>query len=313
MKPAISIIIPTFNGGAKLRACLEAIRAQKTGAAFEILAVDSGSTDGTLETLAEFGVRTYRIDRKSFNHGGTRNFAIEKADGDLIVLTVQDALPQGEGWLDALTAPFADERIAGVYGRQIPRENVDLMTKKRLAEWAASRETQQVSEIADRAEYEKLPALEKYMLCAFDNVCSCVRKSVWQEHHFPVANFAEDVEWARDVLLDGHKIVYEPAAAVVHSHRRPVRYEYHRTYISARRLYRIFGYAAVHSLRELLHHSFYYIKDNVSMVWNSDLGTGEKTRNLYRAFALGFLETYAQFRAYRHERKDRPLKKQRGV
>jgi len=313
LNPAISIVIPTFNGGTQLRECLEAIRAQKTSAAFEILAVDSGSTDGTLETLAEFGVQIYSIDHKSFNHGDTRNFAVEKAEGNLVVLTVQDALPQGENWLEALVAAFADERVAGVYGRQIPRENVDLMTKKRLAEWTACRKTRQVSEIADRGEYEKISGLEKYKLCAFDNVCSCIRKSVWRKHRFVVTNFAEDVEWARDVLLDGYKIIYEPAAAVVHSHRRPVRYEYRRTYIAARRLYHIFGYAAVRSWRELLHHSFYYIRKSVSMVWRSDLGINDKTRNLYRAFTLGFLETFAQLRAFRHEQKGKPLKKQRGV
>ena len=313
MKPKVSIVIPTFNGGAQLRECLAAIRAQKTAADFEILAVDSGSTDDTLNTLAEFGAQVHRIAHKDFNHGGTRNFALEKAEGELVVLTVQDALPQGEGWLDALITPFADERVAGVYGRQIPRPDVDLMTKRRLAEWAAAGSSPTIAEIADRAEYEKLPGIERYMRCAFDNVCSCIRKSVWREHRFAEVNFAEDVEWARDVLLDGWKIAYEPDAVVMHSHRRPVRYEYRRTYIAARRLYRVFGYSAVHSRREMLHHSFYYVKNTVKMVWHADVGALEKTRNLYRAVALGFLETYAKLRAWRDEQKARPLKKQRGV
>ncbi len=309
----ISVVIPTFNGGARLGECLAAIRRQKTDAEIDLLAFDSGSTDDTIDTLEKFGARIIRIPNNEFNHGATRNRAIEAAEGAIVVLTVQDALPQGEGWLEALTAPFADPLVAGTYGRQIARDDADLMTKKRLSEWTAARTERITSEIAGGEEYEKLAPIEKYRLCAFDNVCSCVRKSVWEKHKFPRTNFAEDIEWARDVLLDGYRIVYEPAAAVLHSHRRPVLYEYRRTCIAARRLYRVFGYASVRSFSELLHHSFYYIKNSARMVWRSNLGAGEKMRNLYRALTLGFLETFAQYRAYRHESKGRPLEKMRGV
>jgi len=309
----ISIVIPTLNGGALLRECLAAIRSQHFDGEVELLAVDSGSADDTLRTLEEFGARIHKIRQPEFNHGGTRNTAIEMAEGELIVLTVQDAAPQGGGWLKALVAPFEDPKVAGVYGRQMPRADANLLTKRRLGEWLTSRGEQAVSEIADRAAYEKLPPLEKYKICNFDNVCSCIRKEVWRRHRFPETNFAEDIEWARDVLLDGCKIVFEPAAAVIHSHRRSIFYEYRRAYIASRRLHQLFGYAAVPSLYAFLHHAWYYAAKNAKMVWRSDASSAEKMRCAFRACALGFLETLAQYRAYRDEKGAKPLEKQRGV
>ncbi len=313
MSRKISIVIPTLNGGTLLRECLAAIRSQRFDGEVELLAVDSGSADDTLKTLEEFGAKIRSIPPSSFNHGGTRNTAIETAEGELIVLTVQDAVPQGDGWLEALVAPFEDPKVAGVYGRQIPRADADLLTKRRLSEWLTSCGERSVTEITDRAAYEKLPPLEKYKVCNFDNVCSCIRKEVWRKHRFPKANFAEDIEWARDVLPDGYRIVYEPAAAVVHSHRRSIFYEYRRTYIAARRLHQIFGYAAVRSLYAFLHHGWYYAAKNAKMVRRSDAPPCEKMRGVFRACALGFLETLAQYRAYRDEKGSKPLEKQRGV
>jgi len=313
MNRFISIIIPTLNGGARLRECLAAIRSQKFTGEVELLAIDSGSGDDSLAALKEFGATVHDIPLSEFSHGGTRNRAIETASGELVVLTVQDAVPQGDNWLEALTAPFEDERVAGVYGRQIPGPDADLLTKKRLEEWLTSRKDRCVSEIPDPEKFDRLPPIEKYKLCNFDNVCSCIRKSVWQKHRFPQTDFAEDIEWARDVLLDGCTIVYEPAAVVMHSHRRSIFYEYKRTYIAARRLHELFGYAAVRSLGQFAHHSCFYAAENAKTAWKSDAAPGEKAHGIFRALSLGLLETLAQYRAYRDETRSKPLEKQRGV
>ena len=80
---------------AELRACLEAIRRQELDRPFEIICIDSGSTDDTLDHCREFEVRLLQIDRQTFNHGLTRNQGIGAARGEFVALLTQDSVPLG--------------------------------------------------------------------------------------------------------------------------------------------------------------------------------------------------------------------------
>src|SRR5262249_45025827 len=85
-----------------------------------------------------------------------------------------------------------------------------------------------------------------------DNVCACIRRSVWRAHPFQSTPIAEDLEWARDVLLSGGRLAYVPEATVVHSHDRSARYEFLRTYVLHRRLYQLFGLRLIPTLPALV-------------------------------------------------------------
>src|SRR5438105_2444811 len=126
----VSIVIPTLNARTTIAPLLDAIARQKTSLTFETLAIDSGSTDGTAEFLAERVDQLIRISPASFNHGLTRNLGVGRARGELVVLIVQDALPATETWLDELTRPlFRDDRLAGSYARQIARADASAVTR----------------------------------------------------------------------------------------------------------------------------------------------------------------------------------------
>src|SRR5262249_19048568 len=156
---------------------------------------------------------------------------IERARGDLIVLMVQDAVPASDVWLAALTAPLrADAGLAGTFARQIPRSDASAITRRSLDRWAGTSPTPRTMAIASAAEFDALARAARLALCTFDNGCSCIRRSVWLRHPFRPTPIAEDVEWARDVLLAGHRLAYTPAAAVVHSHDRSAQYEFARAY-----------------------------------------------------------------------------------
>jgi rhamnosyltransferase len=99
--------------------------------------------------------------------------------------------------------------------------------------------------LSSAAALDALSPLDRARACGFDNVCSCLRRAVWERHPFPETPIAEDLEWARDVLLAGWRLAYAPRAAVVHSHDRSARYELHRTYLLHQRLRRLFGVRAV--------------------------------------------------------------------
>ena len=240
-EPWVSVVVPTRNGAATLPALLDALSRQRVGFAFEIVAVDSASTDGTADLLRGRVDRFICIAAESFDHGATRNLGIEQARGELVILLVQDALPASDSWLSALTAPFlADARVAGAFARQRPRDDASPVHSFYLERSPAASAMPRTIEIAGRAEIEALTPMEQLERCTFDNVCSCIRRSVWRQHPFKATAIAEDVEWAREVLLAGYRLAYVPAAEVIHSHDRPARYEFARTYILHRRLYELF-------------------------------------------------------------------------
>lgn len=239
--PRISIVIPTLNGHKTLPAVLDALAAQRVDGPVETIAIDSGSTDGTVELLRARVDCLVQIERQTFDHGLTRNLGVGRAQGDLVVLLVQDAEPASAEWLAALTAPFAgDSALAGTYARQLARPDASGITRYYHWHWQASSGTPRVSRIAGRDEFLALTPWERYDRCIFDSVCSCVRRSVWQQHPFRSTPIAEDLEWARDVLLAGHEIAFVPDATVRHSHERSARDEYHRTVLVHRRLRELF-------------------------------------------------------------------------
>ena len=240
--PNISIVLPTRNGAATLPGVLESVLGQRSRFSFDVVAVDSGSTDGTVNLLRQRGVKIVSILPRDFDHGLSRNLAIEHASGELIVLLVQDAVPSSDGWLDALAAPFdRDERLAGTWARQRPRDDASAIARHYLNQWIGGSSRARTADLADRDRFESLDATARLELCTFDNVCSCIRRSVWERHPFKATPIAEDLQWAKDVLLAGYRLAYVPAAEVVHSHDRSARYEFARTCILHRRLYELFG------------------------------------------------------------------------
>lgn len=244
--PRVSILIPTLNGGETLREALSAIAAQEIGSSFEVVAVDSGSTDGTLELLRAQAHRVLHVPARSFDHGETRNLGIEACRGEWVALLVQDAVPADRRWLAELVQPLEqDSRVAGSYARQLPRAEASALTRAMLARWLAARETPRVQEPLGEAELAALSPAERHERCAFDNVSSCLRRAVWERIPFRAARIAEDLAWGRQVLLAGHRLAYAPQAAVVHSHERPLGYELGRTYLVHRRLGELFGLRSV--------------------------------------------------------------------
>jgi rhamnosyltransferase len=247
--PRVSIVLPTRNGAATLPAVLDGIGRQRASFAAEVIAVDSGSTDGSRELLGGRVDRLITIAADAFNHGLTRNLGIEHARGELVILLVQDAIPASDLWLTNLTAPmFADDRLAGVFARQLPRPDASPVSRHYLSRYLASRDDRRTVAVASRQEFEALPPLDRLDRCTFDNVCSCIRRSVWLDRPFAKTPIAEDVEWARDVLLSGYHLAYVPDAVVIHSHERSALDEFRRTVALHRRLYELFGVRTVPTL-----------------------------------------------------------------
>ncbi len=236
----VSIVIPTYNGESTLPSLLKALEAQ-TLVPSELIAVDSSSDDRTPGILEEAGFKVFSIRKRDFNHGSTRDMGISMTNCDVVVLLVQDAIPAGKDYLSNLVSPFEeDPLIAGVYGRQIPRPGCNPIIEERLRNWNASRSRPMMQEVHSLEEFNAMHPLEKLKLCAFDNVASAVKKSVWEEFKFGYRAFGEDVAWAKRVLLQGYKIFFQASAKVIHSHNRSPFQEFKRLYCDHQNLNELF-------------------------------------------------------------------------
>jgi rhamnosyltransferase len=248
-KPLVSIALVTRNGATTLPALLEAVRRQRVDADIEIVAVDSSSTDGSAALLERSVDRFVSIAPQTFNHGLTRNLAIEQARGELVVLLVQDATPATEFWLANLTASMlADQRVAATFARQLARFEAGRITREYLRRAPIHSDIARTLSPLSAEELERLDPMRRLTRCSLDNVCSCIRRSVWATIPFRETTIGEDVEWAKEVLLAGHRIEYVPGAIVFHSHDRSPAYELRRTRALHQRLSALFDLRTIPTL-----------------------------------------------------------------
>jgi rhamnosyltransferase len=307
----ISVVIPTRNGGPRLGLVLDAIAAQDGPLRPEVVAIDSGSTDGTIQRLQAYGAHVLTVPAARFNHGHTRNQALSVARGDYAILLVQDAVPASRGWLSALIEPLRrDASIAGTFARQVPANDASRVTRHYLSNWiAAQPDARIVGPLTDEG-FARMSPRDRHSACAFDNVCSCIRLSVWRNHPFAATPIAEDLQWARDVLCAGYKLAYVPDAVVCHSHERSIRYELQRTYLVHQRLHDLFGLATVPTLRSLIRAVSASIPANARIALDEPQ---HRLRALVRGAALGIAQPLGQYLGARSARERRELLRINGI
>jgi rhamnosyltransferase len=238
---------------------LKALFVQEIDAEFEVVIVDSGSCDGTLDIIRSYPVKLYQIKPEEFNHGLTRNFGISLSEGRYIILMTQDAIPYDRSWMKNLVGHLqGNNDIAGVYSRQIPHKDSSYLSRMRVGRFFTSSEVKKEAKIEDIDSYNKLSPAEKHRLCSFDDVSSCLRRQVWEKIPFSKTDFAEDIEWAEHVLKAGYRIIYEPDSVVYHSHDFSVIGWYKRNRINSNKLSSLFGLHTINNLFQLIAAFFLY-------------------------------------------------------
>nr|WP_280859098.1 glycosyltransferase [Methylocaldum sp. RMAD-M] len=296
-----SLVIPTKNGGVLFSQTVEALSKQTCWNEVEFIVIDSGSRDDTCEIAHSAGAKVIRIPPEEFNHGSTRDYGISIASCEMVILMVQDAVPCDRFLIERLLASLQENGVAGVYARQIAQPTADVLTKRNLSSWLTGRIERETRFITDLKWYESLPPLQKYFYCNFDNVCSGLRKTVWREEPFGHVDFGEDIDWAERVLKKGYKIVYEPAAAVVHSHDRPLSYEYNRTYVCHRKLYRQFRLQLVPSRNTIIRAWIRASLLDMRYVIRTEKRPGTMLKMLFKVPVLNLFSALGQYRAAQDE------------
>jgi rhamnosyltransferase len=229
MKATIAIL--TYNAGEWIKGLLDSCAAQRVDFPFEILVIDSGSTDGTVEAVrSRDAVRLHQIPNSSFGHGRTRNLAVELAKGDFVVFVTQDAKPATEHWLDELLRPFdLSDKVACVYGKQVPHPDCCPTVKRDVINHFRSFGPDPFVMLQMDNPLLSSDA-ERDAITFFSDVNSAVRRTTIQTVPFRDVQYAEDQALGRDMIKAGFIKAYAPLAAVVHSHSYPPRRYFARMY-----------------------------------------------------------------------------------
>jgi rhamnosyltransferase len=207
----ISLIIPTLNAEKYIPGLLKGIKEQ-TIKPNEILIIDSSSEDNTKKIAESFGSKVIEIEKMDFNHGGTRNLAVNHADSDLVVFLTQDALPADEYAIENLIKPFYDNKDVGAaYGRQLPRQGANpIEAHARLFNYPPASRLKGITDIP------KLGIKTAFISNSFSAYRLNVLQSIGGFPQKTIVN--EDTYVAAKMLLRGWKIAYCADAKVFHSH-----------------------------------------------------------------------------------------------
>jgi len=198
--PNVSVVIRAKDEAATISQVLDAVTGQDL-APREVILVDSGSTDGTLEIARRYPVTIHQMNPADFTFGAALNLGFGLARGELLVSLNADAIPASSGWLRALVSPLADASVAGAYGRQLAMDD----------SWPIVRYSMESLYDGRRRRYAARPR--------FSNVNSCVRREVWQQFPFhDLWTGCEDADWVKRLVKHGYRLEYVPGAAVKHSH-----------------------------------------------------------------------------------------------
>jgi rhamnosyltransferase len=257
----ISVVIPVKDGGADLVRSLDGIARQRIEETVEVVVIDSGSADGSAARARAAGAVVHEIPATQFGHGRTRNLGARLALGDLIVFTSQDAVADDDGWLSTLAAAA---RQRGAAAGRMPRQ-------RRASDARPPEQFFLDFLYGSKPRTQRLePGAElTFESTLFSNVNAAIPRSILERFPFrDDLTMSEDQEWSRRVLREGFGLVYEPRAAVRHSHPYTIRSAFRRFFdsgVSAEHSY-VEGDASRVALRRA---GARYAREELSWLWRT--------------------------------------------
>jgi len=236
-----SIIIRTLNEAVHLDSLLQSIASQR-GIDREIIVVDSGSTDGTLEIAARRGCSIRHITREEFSFGRSLNIGCEAAVGDILVLVSGHCVPTGETWLENLCRPIVENRAEYSYGRQIGGPDSHYSECRIFAKYYPTQ--------------SRIPQVGFFC----NNANAALSRTAWLRHGFDEdLTGLEDMDLAKRLVATGSKVAYVAEACVYHYHNE--------TWKQVKRRFEREAIALQHILPQIHIRNWDFLRYVVSSIW----------------------------------------------
>lgn len=215
----VSIIIITKNQKDFLQKSIPILLEQKFEEEYEVIIVDSGSTDGAIDYIKSKPIKLVEIRPKFFNYAEAFNAGAKVSKGEFLIRLSGDAIPVNENFIEEMIMPFKDPKVGGTYGRYTAsgRRGYALPF-----DWPARRFPEKMTS------YSVTPSIIKSLfsfkhreeITNWAGGCCALRREIWEKRHFnEKITAAEDAEYAVYLHLAGYSIVYNPKAIAVHEHK----------------------------------------------------------------------------------------------
>lgn len=234
---SVSVVLPVYNGGKHLAALLSAIKKQKGLGKIDVIVVDSGSGDSSLEIAKRGGAKIIKLPQKSFGHDKARNLGAEAAKSEYLLFMTQDALPPDDFWLNKLMRALKKHKAAAASCRHIPRHDADLFERVNIWKhnsFMGAGKKDLVLSMPRSNDYEDLRKNSQ-----LSNVACLIKRDIFSRYKFRMA-FAEDLDLGLRLIKDAHRLAMVNSTAVLHSHNRPPYYFLKRAFIDNLTLSKLF-------------------------------------------------------------------------
>ena len=210
MTASCAVVIRAFNEERHLGRLLSGLM-QQTQGNFEIIVVDSGSTDATLAIASQFPTRILTIDPADFSFGRSLNLGCAAATAEFVVIASAHVYPVYPDWMERLLEPLKDPALALVYGKQRGNSSTRFSEQHQFAKL-----------------YPATSALPPdHVLC--NNANAAIRRDLWlQRPYDEELPGLEDLDWAQWARRQGHRAAYVAEAEVIHVHDETPRQVYNR-------------------------------------------------------------------------------------
>lgn len=270
-----ALVVPTLNAGDSFVEWLAALK-QQTIQPQRLIVIDSASTDHTVELAADAGFEIMSIARRDFNHGGTRQMAVEQLSGrELIIFMTQDALLASPDTLENLLNAMRDPRVGAAYGRQLPRwRSSSIEAHARLFNYPTD------SHVRDRSDIQKYGIKTSFLSNSF---AVWRRSALLEIGGFPKHLIQNEDAWAASKLIQaGWKVAYCSAATVHHSHGYSYIQEFRRYFdigvfhADQRWIRDSFGHAGGEGLRFVRSELRHLYRTNPALIPSALIRTGLK-------------------------------------
>lgn len=225
----VGVVILTLNAEKHLANCLKPLMQSSLNP--KILIVDSASTDNTIFIAKQYGIEVMGIDRKTFNHGGTREMARNHLKTDIVVMVTPDAYAADGNVLGVLINPIVEGKAAVAYARQLPHEGAGFFEAfPRCFNYPPQ---SQFRSICDRDKFGAYTFFCSNSFAAYSN------KALDAIGGFKNVLLGEDTVAVAELLRKGYQVAYVAEAEVRHSHKYSLMQEFRRYFDTglARRSY----------------------------------------------------------------------------
>lgn len=300
----VSLLIPTYNAGAKWPSVLEGVGKQSISFSEKII-IDSGSSDHTIELAKKYGFRILKITKKEFNHGYARQLMVEAAvSSEICAFLTQDAILVSADSIERLIGPFKDADVGLSYGRQLPHDGATPIESH--ARFFNYPEISNFRSFDDKQQYGF-----KVFFCS--NSFSAYRKSVLTAlGGFPSKSIiGEDALFAAKMLKKGYKLAYVAEAMVKHSHNYSFEEEFKRYFDT--RVFHEQNKWLQDTYGKPIGEGFRYAKSELRYIINTDLRflpysfnslfakwLGYKTGKYYKYMSKTWLQKLSMHSGYWH-------------